>query len=117
MEGLLSMGPTPSSYWKRMENFSQKGSPTSIYLEQPILLRILTLLQSLFVCVYVFVTLVYFLAALRSCRSVVVRRSVCPSVRPSVRLSVRRSVYLSEKVIFRVLNGNLNLPTYLPMRQ
>ena len=37
MEGLLSMGPTPFSYWKRMENSSQKDSPTSIYLKQTIL--------------------------------------------------------------------------------
>ena len=58
VKGLLSMGPTPSSYWKRMENLSQKGSPASIYLEQPILLLILTLLQSYFECVYVFVPLV-----------------------------------------------------------
>ena len=47
-----------------------------------------------------------FLAALSSSRSVVVCRSVCRSVR-----------HLCEKVIFTVLNGNLNLPTYLPMRQ
>ena len=59
------MGPTPSSYWKRMENFSQKGSPTSLYLKQPIVLLILTLLQSYFMCVYLFVPLVFFLFYLR----------------------------------------------------
>ena len=50
--------------------------------------------------------LVAFLAALSSSRSLVVR--------PSVRWSVGG---LCEKVTFRVLNCNLNLPTYLPMRQ
>ena len=50
---------------------------------------------------------VSFLAALSSSRSVV----VCPSVGPSV----GPSGDLCEKVIFRVLNGNLNLPIYLPM--
>ena len=43
-----------------------------------------------------------------SSRSVVVG----PSVGPLVRLSVGD---LCEKVTFRVLNGNLNLPTYLPI--
>ena len=46
------------------------------------------------------------LAALSSSRSVVVGLLVRPSVR-----------HLCEKVIFTVLNGNLNLPTYLPMQQ
>ena len=41
--------------------------------------------------------------------------SSCPLVRPSIRPSVRRSEDLCEKVTFRVLNGNLNLPTYLPL--
>jgi hypothetical protein len=55
-----------------------------------------------------------FLAALNSSRSVVVGRSVGPLVRWSVGPSVG---HLCEKVIFKVLNGNINLPTYLPMRQ
>ena len=42
-----------------------------------------------------------FLAALSSSRSVVVGPSVGPSVGG-----------LCEKVTFRILNGNLNLPTY-----
>ena len=54
------------------------------------------------------------LAALSSSRSLDVGWSVGPSVRPSVRPSVGE---LCENVTFRVLNGNLNLPTYLPMRQ
>ena len=47
-----------------------------------------------------------FLAAPSSSRRLVVRWSFGPSVRG-----------LCEKVTFRVLNGNLNLPTHLPMRQ
>ena len=47
-----------------------------------------------------------FLAALSSSRSVVVG--------PLVGWLVGG---LCEKVTFRVLNGNLNLPTYLPMQQ
>ena len=55
-----------------------------------------------------------FLAALSSSRSLVVG----PSIRRSVGPSVGRSVgHLCEKVTIRVLNGNLNLPTYLPMQQ
>ena len=50
-----------------------------------------------------------FLAALSSSRSVVVGRSVGRSVGPLVG-------HLCEKVTFRVLNCNLNLPTYLPMQ-
>ena len=46
-----------------------------------------------------------FLAALSSSRSLVVRRLVRPSVGPSVG-------ELCEKVTFRILNGNLNVPTY-----
>ena len=47
---------------------------------------------------------IYFFAALSSSRSVVVRRSVRPSVGG-----------LCEKVTFRVLNGNISLLTYLAM--
>ena len=50
------------------------------------------------------------LAALSSSRSLVVCPSVSWSVRPLVGWSVGHSC---EKVTFRVLKGNLNLPSYL----
>ena len=84
------MGPTPSSYWKRMENFSQKGSPTSIYLKQPILIDSNSPTKLFYVCLFICPPGVVFKALALWANAFYKSKcpSVCVFVRPSVCLPV-----------------------------